>query len=516
MTVAPDRPPQAEPPILLGLDIGSGSVRALAFDARGRLLASGATETPTIRPQRGWAEFPADALWQALKAAVAACLADLPERDGIAGVGVCSVGESAFPIDAGGRESDAAIAWYDERTGETLAWLEAEVGADRLAAITGLTPDLSFGLCKVLWVRRHRPAVFAAARRWLHVADWAAWRLSGEMRTDPSLAARTLALDIRRRDWSQEILSLVGLPDDLYAPIAANGTRLGTIRPQVAAELGLPAGVAVGVGGHDHVLGSVAAGAMPGRAIDSMGTAETMLLSTDTPVFDPRFFARGYAQGAVDPGRPLVYVLGGAYTSGGAMEWARKAVFGNAGHASVIARAEAAAPGAGGVLFVPHLRNSAMPNPDAAARGAFLGLSADTTEGDLARAVYEGVAFEIRNVIEGLADIPGVPALEEIRAIGGGARNDLLLRIKASCHNRPILAADMAEATALGAALVGGVAAGVYPTAGDAAKAVAADMGWRTVAPVAEWADIYEERFRTAYVHAYAALRAVGAGAGGG
>jgi len=445
--------------------------------------------------------------------AVRACLADLPERDGITGIGVASVGESCFPIDAEGREADAAIAWYDERTRETLEWLEAEVGGDWLAGITGLTPDLSFGLCKVLWVRRHRPEVFRSARRWLHVADWAGWRLTGAMLTDPSLAARTLAFDIRRRDWSQAILDAVGLPHDLYAPIAANGTALGTVQPAVAAALGLPPGVTVGVGGHDHVMGSVAAGAgAEGIVIDSMGTAEIMMFTAEAPVFDPRFFARGYAQGGVDPGRPLVYVLGAAYTIGGAVEWARRAVFGGADHAGIIARAEAAAPGAGGVLFVPHMRNSAMPNPDPAARGAFVGLSADTTDGDLARAVYEGAAFEIRNVVEGLADIPDVPPLGEIRAIGGGARNELLLRIKASCHNRPIRAAEMAEGTALGAALMGAVAAGVHPTALAAAAAIAPELGWRTVEPEPDWVPVYEDRFRNAYVHAYGALRTIRTG----
>lgn len=513
MTKAADRPQRAEPPILLGLDIGSGSVRALAFDGRGRLLALGQTETPTERPCRGWAEFPADALWGAVKTAVAEALADLPERDGIKGVGVGSVGESAFPIDATGREADAAIAWYDQRTGETLAWLEDTVGTDRLTSITGLTPDLSFGLCKILWTRHHRPDVFAAARHWLNVADWAGWRLSGEMRSDPSLAARTLALDIRARDWSQEILAAADLPHDLYAPIAANGTSLGTVRPDVAAELGLPPGVMVGVGGHDHVMGSVVAGAgKPGLVIDSMGTAETILFTAEAPLFDPRFFQRGYAQGAVDPGRPLVYVLGGAYTAGASVEWARKAVFGGADHTSVIAKAETASAGAGGVMFVPHLRNSAMPNPDADARGAFIGLSADTTDGDLARAVYEGVAFEVRNVFEGLADIDGLAPLTEIRAISGGARNDLLLRIKASCHNHPIRAAAMEEITALGAALMGGVAAGIWPTAENGAAAIAADMGWRTIEPVPEWVPLYEERYRDAYVRIYDALRSIRTG----
>lgn len=513
MTVAPDRPIRAEPPILLGLDIGSTSVRALAFDARGRLLALGAVATPTVRPQRGWAEFPADAMWEAVCRAVRAALTDLPERDGLVGVGVGSVGESAFPIGADDRELAAAIAWYDERTGAELAWLAEHVGMDRLTAITGQTPDMSFGLCKILWMRRNRPDVFAAARRWLNVADWTAWRLSGTMRTDPSLAARTLQFDLRKREWSAEISSAADLPTDLYAPIAANGAALGEVRRDVAAVLGLPPGVAVGVGGHDHVLGSVAAGAgAPGLMIDSMGTAETLLLTTDAAISDPAFFRRGYAQGAVDPGRPLVYVLGAAYTAGGAVEWARKAVFGGADHGMMIAAAESAPAGAGGVMFVPHLRNSAMPHPDASARGAFVGLAAETSENDLARAVYEGIAFEVRNIVDGLADIAGIEPPREIRAISGGARNNLLLQIKASCHNQPIRAAEMAESSALGAALMGGVAAGAYPSAMDAAAAVAPDIGWRTIDPVPAWVELYQERFSTAYVRCYEALRSLRGG----
>ena len=179
MTVSTDRPLSPELPILMGVDIGTGTVRAIAFDARGRALAEGKVPTPTHRPQRGWAEFPIQPLWEAIETAVREAVRDLPERGAVAGLAVASVGESGVLMDGDDQELEAAIAWFDERTNEELPAIVGQVGADRLTATTGLSPDPSFGLCKLSWLRRHRPDSFGRARRWLNIADWVAFRLSG-------------------------------------------------------------------------------------------------------------------------------------------------------------------------------------------------------------------------------------------------------------------------------------------------------------------------------------------------
>ena len=182
--------------------------------------------------------------------------------------------------------------------------------------------------------------------RWLNIADWIAFRLSGEAATDYSLASRTLALDLTRRAWAADMLAEIGLTADLFAPLKPSGSALGPVRADVAAALGLPAGVIVGVGGHDHVCGAMAAGAAaPGILLDSMGTAEALYLPTAAPRLDPVVLARGYAQGTVAVDAPHFYLMGGIHHAGGAIEWFRQTLADGADHAALI---EAAAEGAGG------------------------------------------------------------------------------------------------------------------------------------------------------------------------
>ena len=165
-------------------------------------------------------------------------------------------------LDAAGQETGPAIAWFDKRTRAEVALIAARIGVDRLFAISGLAPNPIFGLCKLLWHRRHRPDAFARTAKWLNVADYLAWRLCGEMATDYSLACRTYALDISALAWSDEVLGAMEVDASLMAPLLASGRRLGTVGAAAAAATGLPRHCVVTVGGHDHVVGALAADAM--------------------------------------------------------------------------------------------------------------------------------------------------------------------------------------------------------------------------------------------------------------
>ena len=162
--------------------------------------------------------------------------------------------ETAVPLDAAGRATEPAIAWFDKRTRAEVAEIERRIGADRLFAISGLAPNPIFGLCKLLWHRRHRVDAFARTVRWLNVADYLAWRLCGEMATDYSLASRTFALDVSALAWSAEVLEAMQVEPSLMAPLMASGRRLGTVSAEAAAATGLPRHCVVAVG-HDHVVG---------------------------------------------------------------------------------------------------------------------------------------------------------------------------------------------------------------------------------------------------------------------
>jgi xylulokinase len=236
-----------------------------------------------------------------------------------------------------------------------------------------------------------------------------------------------------------------------------------------------------------------------------MGSAEALTLALERPSRAPELLSRGYNQGVVEVERPVHYVLGGLPTSGVCIEWFRGLFAAELSHERLIEEAGTEPPGCGGVTFVPDLRGRLSPVPDPEARGAWFGLGADSARATLYRAILEGLAFEARETVDDLAALPGLQPISSIHAIGGNTRNDLLMRIKASVYGRPILAAEMAEATALGAALLGGRAAGIFP---DLATAL---DGLRTndcaVEPEPTWVPRYDAHYRAVYRPAYAALR---------
>ncbi|HEX2035348.1 MAG TPA: FGGY family carbohydrate kinase, partial [Chloroflexota bacterium] len=400
-------------PLLAGLDLGTTSIKAGVYGPDGRSLAQASVATPVAHPRPGWATHEAEAIWQCAAAVLRQATAQLkaqgldPRR--VAGVAVASMGEAGVLLDAQGRPCSEVIAWYDGRTQDQAAWLEREVGRERLLAVTGLPLQPIFGLCKLRWLKEHEPQAFGRAVRWLNLGDYVAFRLCGAQATDLSLASRTLALDLRRGAWSAELLGAAGVPLGLMAPLVPSGTLLGAVTATAGAETGLPAGCRVAAGGHDHDCGALAAGVTePGDVLDSLGTAEAIFVPLERPIADLALGRRGYAQGVhVVPGR--YYVHGGIYTCGASVAWLQGVVgrTADAELSALLAEAEAVPPGSLGAYFLPYLRLANPPHDDPLARGAFVGLTADTTRGALCRAVLEGLAYESRLSLDTLLAAPG-------------------------------------------------------------------------------------------------------------
>jgi xylulokinase len=500
-------PPASRPddgPAVVGVDVGTSSIRALAFDARGRRLAAAARPTPLLpRPTGG--EYDPETLFAiALESLteVATALAGRP----VAGIAVASIGETCILIDAAGRPVAPSILWHDRRTAAEAALITEALGADRIFALSGHSAEPIFTLAKLIWMRRHWPDACARATRLFSVADWIAFRLSGVAATDPTLASRTLLYDIRCNAWSPELLDLAGYSTDLPPPLRPSGTPLGPLLPSLAAATGLADAPVVAVGGHDHIIGAVATGLTePGAVVDSIGTAEALLLATKSPLTDPAALARGYVQGAIAADRPLFYLCGSLQSAGGAIEWLRT-LLGAPPQAELIAAARAVPPGSGGVSFLPHLVNSPPPLPDARAGGAFFGLDRTTGPAALYRATLEGLALQGRLMLDGMASLPGVAPPGAIRLIGGATRNPLLVQLKSDAYARPVLVVEEPEATALGAAICAAVAAGLHPSFAAAVRAL--DRRERQVDPDPATAETYA-RLADRHAAALARLRAV-------
>jgi xylulokinase len=494
--------------LLLGIDVGTTNIKALVFDLHGACVSAASAATPVERPHPGWAEHDSHLLWQAVVDVIRHALAPLDDPQRVRGLAVASVGEAGVLVDARGEPVAPVIAWYDRRTASYVQRWNAQDDPLETFRLTGMLPVPIYGVFKLQWLRDHAGEGYAAATTWLHVADYIAFRLCGARATDYSLASRSMLFDLRARRWSSALIDRAGLRGDLLPELVAAGTPIGEVTPAAAAATGLMPGTIVGAGGHDHVCGALAANVRRvGDCLDSMGTAEAAFLPLDDIPLDERLFVANVSSWThvtfgVHVARDRYYAMDGLFSSGAAVEWLRglmaPGVPLHEASAEVETLAASAPPGSMGVLFLPHLT--------AGERGAFAGLTVGSGRAALARAVYEGLAFEWRHMLEHIEGMLGVRAAT-IRVIGGGTRLPVWLGIKTDVLGHPIRVLDMDESVALGAALLGGIAAGVYRSEDEAIGAL--QVGERIVIPDEAQHARYERIYHGAFLRLAPALAPV-------
>jgi xylulokinase len=360
-------------------------------------------------------------------------------------------------------------------------------------------------LAKLAWLREREPRLVERMAGWRFVADLVAGTWTGAVGTSVTLACRSMAWNLRRDAWDPELLSLAGVRLDQVPPVVPWTEAVGRLRPSVAARLGLTAGIPVAVAGHDHVVGALAAGATePGDALDSIGTAEAVLLVTDRPALDERVRIAGFSVGAhVVPRR--FTVIGGLQTSGAFVDWFLASVAGvapDAPPAERYRRLDELARGArrqpSGIVARPTLRGRTAPAPDPQAAASWEGLSMADGLPELALAALEGTAFHARWLKDELERLGGQP-IRCLRTIGGGTENETLLAIKAALSPEPLEVVDLPEAVAVGAGRIAGVAAGLLPPAAVMTPAVPV----RSIPePSPELRAAYEDVYRGAFLGA--------------
>lgn len=485
--------------LLLGIDVGTTSCKVAVFDLRGRRLGFGTSPTPAYCPGPNLAEHDPDELWKSVVSAVREALERVDSRR-VRSVAVASVSEAGVPLDATGRHTYPVIAWFDGRTVSQNRWWLENIGQRFTSQTTGLTPHSIFGACKLMWIRDHAPDAYAKTRTWLNVADYIAFRLSGVKATDYSMASRTMLLDLSHLRWSEQLVDRAGLNRGLLPELVASGSRLGTITGEAAHEMGLPADTVVGAGGHDHVCGAFAVGVNEeGKCLDSMGTAEAVFIPLTQAKLEARSLGAATALGVhVSEGR--FYAMGGLKASGAITSWASKLLrytdATNGGLRRLEAEAARAPAGSLGVFFLPNLV--------AGDRGAFLGLTTGAESGTMARAVYEGLAYEWRHQLDLMESALNIKT-DTIKVIGGGTKSKLWLQIKADVLGRPLHVINQGEdSVALGAALLGGIAAGLYTDEEDALSQIR--ISQETIVPVEPRASFYDHCYKTVYAQLDAKL----------
>jgi xylulokinase len=377
-------------------------------------------------------------------------------------------GDAVVAVDSQGNQLYPSIATPDERGRTEGEWLAEQVGgAKRLYELTGQPVDNMYALNRVLWFRTHMPEVEQRTWKWLCWHDFFVGKLGLPPTIDWSLAARTLGFDLRRRAWSPELLGAAGMGEDQLAHVAPAGTIIGQIPARIATELGLPTGVMAVTGGFDQACAALGAGAVRcGVMSIATGSVEVLAAPITEPVGEhaDRLRESVFAQ-VPQAGGDGYLVFGVHFAAGTLVRWYRDTLA-RGGEYQQIDASLPIEPTR--LLVLPHFAGSFTPRRDPWSTGAVLGLALQTTQAELGRAVLEGTAYELRRILELLEGL-GISA-NELRAVGGGARSDVWLQIKADILNRTIVRPAVFEAGCLAGAILGAVGLGHYPDAATAAN----------------------------------------------
>ncbi|MGE5597908.1 MAG: FGGY-family carbohydrate kinase [Bacteroidota bacterium] len=454
--------------LIVGVDLGTTHLKAGAFTVRGEQTALALEPTPVRHLPDGGGEHEAEELWSGVARCLARIAAQVKGR--IAGIGVASMAEAGVLLDADDRPLGPVIAWYDPRTRPQAAALARLPGREYLFRRTGLFVHPKHGLCKLLWLKEERPAIFARGASWLNLAEYAAFRMTGCKASCPTLAARTLAYDLVSGRWAGDLLRELEVPAELFPSILPEGRLLGTLRGEAAAAAGLPADIPVALAGHDHPCACLsAAAAEPGVLLDSAGTSEALLGAIPAPALTDKACAAQISQGPL-PLPDLYGLQTGSPAGGGSLDWLRRTFFPGRSFAELEEEATTAGESPTGLLFLPHLAGSGPPAADPEARGALVGLTYGADRGRVIKAILEGACYELRLMVETMESVTGRP-FHRLVAVGGQARSRLWMQLKADILGRTFAVPEEGEATLLGAALLGGVAGGVFPDVRAAAAA---------------------------------------------
>ena len=474
---------------LIGVDVGSQSVKACVLDDDGRRRALHDAPCRLHHPASGWAEQDPQDWLTALAAAVrgACAQAGVTGQDAVTLGLACQV-DGVVAVDEQYRALRPAIIWMDRRAGRETTALATAAGDERLHRLTGLNPDSSHSGPKAMWLRDHEPDVYRRARWLASVSAYLNGWLTGETVHDHANASSSLLYDLAQRDWSGELVAAAGLEARHLPEIAPAHAVIGQLRPEAAEHLGLPVQTQVVTGtGDDHgaALGAGAVG--PGVLVDVTGTAEPVAVAADAVIIDDERLVETHAH-AVD-GALLVENPG--FVSGGSTRWLSEVTGRTQGE--LFEAAAQAPPGSDDVIFVPALSGSMAPRWDDDIRGCFARLGLGHGVPHLARAVLEGCAFALRDIVDRL-DALGVGG-DEIRVVGGGARSALWLQIKADVTGRPARRVLGDCATSTGAAMLAGVAAGAFADL-DSAVGACVELDPDPVLPDAGAAAVYAESYR--------------------
>jgi gluconokinase len=446
---------------VIGLDLGTTNSKAVALDGNGKQLASASSDYRLYSPRSGWAEQKVEEVWQGVLAALKALAGKLPAGIEIAGMCLSGAMHSSLAVDGSGNPLAPALTWADQRAAPQAEALRQRCDAQRVALYqrTGCPLVSIYHPAKLRWWQEQAPEIARRARYFTLIKDWILFRLTGEWATDYSITSASGLLDIRKLEWDGEALDLAGVTAGQLPPLVSPSKLVGGLLLQVAQACGLPSGLKVVAGAGDGGLANLGSGAAaPGQSVITVGTSGAVRRVVDQPLLDPQQ-------------RTWCYLLseqrwfaGGAINNGGlALQWVRDRFYpelaGEEGFTRLFADAASVPAGAGGVLLVPYFSGERSPHWDAEARALMVGLGLEHGRAHIARAALEGVAFCLADVWEALQteEAPAGEASEApvVHLTGGITRSPLWVQILADVLGVRLAPVEAADASVVGAAMLG-------------------------------------------------------------
>jgi xylulokinase len=475
---------------LLGVDLGTSSVKAVVIDETGRLLNTRSREYVIHSLQPGRAEQYTQDWWNATVAAVREAVHALQHP--VAALGLSGQMHGTVLVDEDDKSTAPAIIWADQRSVEEVEEFTSLVGNELLKKTAGTAPAAGFMGPTLLWLKHHEKKLIEKSRWCMLPKDFIRLRLTGECATEASDASSTALFDICRRTWSFDIIEKIGLPKNLFPPVLEPAQIAGKLRKEMADELGLPAGIPVVAGCADQVAQAVGNGLLdPGNGSVTVGSGGQIFIPIGKPVRNEGLNVHVFCHAPVD----RWYIMGAILTAGLSLRWFRD-LLQLTGEADAYDRlselAGSVKPCAGGVLFLPYLAGERSPLMDPRARGCFIGLTLRHGAAHLARAIMEGVAFALRQVLDTIEALD--VQVGRLLAAGNGLVSPVWRQIVADVLNRPLHLSHDSEQTGRGAAMVAGVGAGIYRDYAELLEIVPSKT--EVTKPVSSNVKLYKEQYR--------------------
>lgn len=497
---------------LIGVDIGTSGTKTVLFDLSGNVLASSTKEYPMYQPQNGWAEQDPLDWWTATYTTIRSVIASSGIKpDDIKGIGLSGQMHGLVMLDGEGAILRNSIIWCDQRTTKECCQITERVGRNRLIEITANPALTGFTASKIMWVKNNEPKLFERCRRILLPKDYIRYMLTGEFATEVSDASGMQLIDIKTRNWSEEVLFKLKIDKSLLAPVYESYVVTGSINKYAGELTGLLEGTPVAGGAGDQAAGAIGNGIVkPGIISSTIGTSGVVFAHTDKPCIDPMGRIQTFCHAVPNSW----HIMGVTQAAGLSLKWFRDNFCTSEMEAALQMgidpyelmdkEAEMSSVGANGIIYLPYLMGERTPHLDPNARGVFFGLSAIHTKRDMLRAVMEGVSYSLKDCMELIKD-RGI-VVKEVRASGGGGKSALWRQMQSNMFSCNVNTMNSKEGPALGAAILAGVGTGEYSSVQEACDAVIRVKD--TMEPEIDASNIYAENYLK-YRNIYMALKKI-------